>query len=57
MNSPGGVEGGLDGVDGLCPALEHVLDVASVLHGDAADVVLLVDPDEEGLRSSEERGS
>ena len=45
----GVVETLLHGVDGLGPALEHLLDVAAVLHGDAAHVVLLVDPHQEGL--------
>mmetsp|Transcript_31508 Transcript_31508/g.68707 ORF Transcript_31508/g.68707 Transcript_31508/m.68707 type:complete len:229 (-) Transcript_31508:673-1359(-) len=39
----------LDGVDSTSPSGEHFLDISTILHGDASDVVLLVHPHEEGL--------
>ncbi|GMR30158.1 hypothetical protein PMAYCL1PPCAC_00353, partial [Pristionchus mayeri] len=40
---------GLDCLDSLDEALEHLSDVSAVLHGDDAEVVLLIAPHEEGL--------
>ncbi|GMT05175.1 hypothetical protein PENTCL1PPCAC_27349, partial [Pristionchus entomophagus] len=39
----------LDGLDSLDETLEHLQDVSSVLHGDDAEMVLLIAPHEEGL--------
>ena len=44
-----GFERGFNGVDGASPASEDLLHIAAILHADAADVVLLVHPDEKGL--------
>ena len=44
-----GLDGLLDGLDAAGEALEDALDVAALLHGDDPELVLLVDPDEEGL--------
>jgi len=44
-----GLDGVLDGLDTSGEALEDLLDVAAVLHGDDAELILLIDPDEEGL--------
>merc|ERR1719507_1603573 len=38
-----------DGLDAAGQALEHTLDVTALLHGDDPELVLLVDPHEEGL--------
>mmetsp|Transcript_7487 Transcript_7487/g.12572 ORF Transcript_7487/g.12572 Transcript_7487/m.12572 type:complete len:361 (-) Transcript_7487:21-1103(-) len=43
------LEGSLNSVDGTSPAGEDLLDVTSILHGDASHVVLLVDPNKESL--------
>jgi len=40
---------GLDLGQALAEATEHSLDITTLLHGDNAEMVLLVDPDEEGL--------
>merc|ERR1719209_2599629 len=40
---------GLDLGQALAETLEDTLDVAALLHGDDAEMVLLVDPDQEGL--------
>ena len=39
----------LDGGSGLGEALDDALDVVTLLHGDDAHLVLLVDPDEQVL--------
>merc|ERR1719210_3130497 len=39
----------LDGLDTLSKPLEDLLHISSLLHGDDAELVLLVDPDEESL--------
>ena len=38
-----------DGLDAAGKALEDSLDVTALLHGDDAELVLLIDPDKEGL--------
>jgi len=39
----------LHSLDATCQPLEDTLDVAALLHGDDAELILLVDPDKEGL--------
>merc|ERR1719347_996285 len=39
----------LDSLDALGKPGEHLLHISSLLHGDDAELILLVDPDEEGL--------
>jgi len=41
----------LHSLDATCQPLEDTLDVAALLHGDDAELILLVDPDKEGLGS------
>jgi len=43
------LNGVLDGLDTLGQSAEHFPDISSLLHGDDAELILLVDPDEEGL--------
>merc|ERR1712072_98506 len=43
------LDGLLDGLDTTGQAGEHSLDVSTLLHGDDAGLVLLVDPEQEGL--------
>jgi len=39
----------LDSLDATCQSLEDALDVTTLLHGDDTELILLVDPDKEGL--------
>merc|ERR1712192_122018 len=43
------LNGVLDGLDTLGQSAEHFPDISSLLHGDDTELILLVDPDEEGL--------
>ena len=43
------LDGLLDGLDTTGQAAEYSLDVSTLLHGDDAGLVLLVDPEQEGL--------
>jgi hypothetical protein len=44
-----GLDGVTDGLDTAGETLENSLDVTAGLHGDDAELILLVDPDQEGL--------
>jgi len=44
-----GLDGVTDSLDTAGKALEDTLDVTALLHGDDAELILLVDPDKEGL--------
>jgi len=39
----------LDSLDATCQSLKDALDVTTLLHGDDTELILLVDPDKEGL--------
>jgi len=43
------LDGVLDSLDASGQSLENALDVTALLHGDDAELILLVDPDKEGL--------
>merc|ERR1719210_778292 len=44
-----GLDGVSDGLDATGETLEDTLDVSALLHGDDSHLILLVDPDQEGL--------
>jgi len=44
-----GLDGVLHGLDASGQSLEDALDVTTLLHGDDTELILLVDPDQEGL--------
>jgi len=46
-----GLDGVTDSLDATCQSLEDTLDVTALFHGNDAELILLVDPDEEGLGS------
>jgi len=43
------LDGVLDSLDATCQSLEDTLDITALLHGDDPKLILLIDPDKEGL--------
>merc|ERR1711863_13887 len=44
-----GLDGVTDTLDASCESFKDSLDISSLLHGDDTELILLIDPDQEGL--------